>query len=223
MKPKSFAGRLLAALILAGLATPAIAAPKLAQLFSDHAVLQRGRPIAIWGSADPGERLTVTLGDASQQRHRRPRRRLAGRAPRHAGGRTLCADRQRSVRPGDRERPVDRRCLALLGPVQHGAAGQPRAQQLQRHPVRQRSRAADPHRPAPQRVAARPRVHRSGLLAGGHAPVGRRLLGQLLLHGPRAAPFAARADRRDRIELGRHADPRLAGRDRRRCRRRRGL
>ena len=66
MKPKSIAGRLIAALILAGLATPAIAAPKLAQLFSDHAVLQRGRPIAVWGSADPGERLTVTLGEASR-------------------------------------------------------------------------------------------------------------------------------------------------------------
>src|SRR6185436_15950399 len=60
------AGRLLVALILAGLASPAVAAPQLAKLFSDHAVLQRGRPIAIWGRADPGERLTVTLGETSR-------------------------------------------------------------------------------------------------------------------------------------------------------------
>lgn len=38
------------------------AAPRLDPLFSSHAVLQRERPIAIWGSAEPGERLTVAFG-----------------------------------------------------------------------------------------------------------------------------------------------------------------
>jgi sialate O-acetylesterase len=46
-------------------ATPAAAAPKLDTLFSDHAVLQRGRPIAIWGTADPRENLTVSLDGQS--------------------------------------------------------------------------------------------------------------------------------------------------------------
>jgi sialate O-acetylesterase len=32
------------------------------QLFSDHAVLQSGRPVPVWGTADPGERIVVTLG-----------------------------------------------------------------------------------------------------------------------------------------------------------------
>jgi sialate O-acetylesterase len=45
-------------------AAPAAAAPVLNPIFSDHAVLQRGKPIAIWGTADPGERVTVTLGSA---------------------------------------------------------------------------------------------------------------------------------------------------------------
>lgn len=47
------------------LSIPAAAAaePVLHPLFSDHAVLQRGRPIPVWGSAEPGERVTVTFGE----------------------------------------------------------------------------------------------------------------------------------------------------------------
>ena len=33
----------------------------LARIFSDHAVLQRDQPIAVWGTADAGRKLTVTL------------------------------------------------------------------------------------------------------------------------------------------------------------------
>jgi sialate O-acetylesterase len=47
-------------------ASAASAAPVLHPLFSDHAVLQRGRPIAIWGTADPGEKVSVTLAGASR-------------------------------------------------------------------------------------------------------------------------------------------------------------
>jgi sialate O-acetylesterase len=47
------------------LASAAQAAPALNPIFSDHGVLQRGRPIAIWGSAAPGERVDVMLGSAS--------------------------------------------------------------------------------------------------------------------------------------------------------------
>jgi len=49
----------LTAFLLAGAAQ---AAPVLHPLFSDHGVLQRDRPIRIWGKADPGERVSVTLG-----------------------------------------------------------------------------------------------------------------------------------------------------------------
>ena len=37
------------------------AAPRFAPLFHDHAVLQRGMPIPVWGTASPGETVTVTL------------------------------------------------------------------------------------------------------------------------------------------------------------------
>jgi sialate O-acetylesterase len=36
---------------------------RLPGLFSDHMVLQQGRPIPVWGWADPGEKVVVSLGD----------------------------------------------------------------------------------------------------------------------------------------------------------------
>jgi sialate O-acetylesterase len=55
---------LAAATALTALA-PAIAsaAPLLAPVFTDHAVLQRGQPIRVWGGAKPGETVAITLGD----------------------------------------------------------------------------------------------------------------------------------------------------------------
>lgn len=38
------------------------AAVKFGMPFADHAVLQRGRPVAVWGTADPGEKVVVTFG-----------------------------------------------------------------------------------------------------------------------------------------------------------------
>jgi len=46
-------------------ASAAQAAPVLNPIFSDHGVLQRGRPIAIWGTAGPSERVSVSLGNAT--------------------------------------------------------------------------------------------------------------------------------------------------------------
>jgi len=40
----------------------AAAAPILAPVFTDHAVLQRGQPIRVWGGARPGEAVSVSLG-----------------------------------------------------------------------------------------------------------------------------------------------------------------
>jgi len=42
-------------------ATTALADVKPSALFSDHMVLQSGMPVPIWGSADPGEKVTVTF------------------------------------------------------------------------------------------------------------------------------------------------------------------
>lgn len=57
----------LTAALLAGSA-PALAqatAPSFANIFADHAVLQRDRPITVWGTAAPGEKVTVKLGERS--------------------------------------------------------------------------------------------------------------------------------------------------------------
>jgi sialate O-acetylesterase len=40
---------------------------KLPTLFSDHIVLQRAKPVAVWGWADPGEEVTVKFGDQSKK------------------------------------------------------------------------------------------------------------------------------------------------------------
>ena len=52
--------------LLATVSATAQAAPQLAATLSDHAVLQRGHAIPIWGTAAPREKVTVTLGDATK-------------------------------------------------------------------------------------------------------------------------------------------------------------
>jgi sialate O-acetylesterase len=58
--------RLLAIALLGSSAAGAQAAPVLNPVFSDHAVLQRGRPVAVWGTAAPREQVTVSFGEASR-------------------------------------------------------------------------------------------------------------------------------------------------------------
>ncbi len=38
------------------------AAVRLPKIFSDHMVLQRDQPVAVWGWADPGEKVAVKFG-----------------------------------------------------------------------------------------------------------------------------------------------------------------
>ena len=73
MKTMSIAARAMRCAALAGLpiigalptaaAAAAPGAPLLARIFGDHAVLQRDRPITLWGHASPGSAVTVTLAD----------------------------------------------------------------------------------------------------------------------------------------------------------------
>src|SRR4051812_30561289 len=42
-------------------AAPACADVKLPAMFTDHAVLQRDMPLPVWGWADPGEEVIVTI------------------------------------------------------------------------------------------------------------------------------------------------------------------
>lgn len=51
--------------LLMNLASSALAAPELPKVFTDHMVLQRERPIPIWGTAAPGATVTVSLDEAS--------------------------------------------------------------------------------------------------------------------------------------------------------------
>jgi sialate O-acetylesterase len=48
-------------------ATPSYANSLLHEMFQDHAVLQRDRPIAVFGEAHPGERVTVSIDGKSAQ------------------------------------------------------------------------------------------------------------------------------------------------------------
>jgi sialate O-acetylesterase len=59
--------RSFAAALLVGSAAPALSSPQLHPLLSDHAVLQRGQPLRITGTAEAGERLSISLGSASVQ------------------------------------------------------------------------------------------------------------------------------------------------------------
>jgi len=58
--------RRLALVLLLGTCSTAEAAPQLNNLFSDHAVLQRSRPIVVWGSASPGEKVRVSIAGATK-------------------------------------------------------------------------------------------------------------------------------------------------------------
>lgn len=58
---------LLISILLCVCPSPLRAEPRLSGLFSDHMVLQQQRDVLIWGLADPGERIVVSL--AAQVRH----------------------------------------------------------------------------------------------------------------------------------------------------------
>lgn len=53
--------------LLALLAAPAAADVTLPAIFSDHMVLQEGRKVPFFGSAEPGEAITVSIGDQKWQ------------------------------------------------------------------------------------------------------------------------------------------------------------
>jgi len=43
-----------------------------APVFRDHMVLQRDMPIIVWGTADTGQKITVTLGNAKSETNHFP-------------------------------------------------------------------------------------------------------------------------------------------------------
>ncbi|HEY6475852.1 MAG TPA: sialate O-acetylesterase [Polyangia bacterium] len=65
MKLNAFGSLLAASIAAAGLSSPAHAAVVPHPLFADHAVLQQGTSVPIWGTADPGEAVTVEIAGQS--------------------------------------------------------------------------------------------------------------------------------------------------------------
>ena len=47
--------------------SPVLSQPTLARSFDDHMVLQREKPVRVWGFGDPGEQVTVSFGDQRKQ------------------------------------------------------------------------------------------------------------------------------------------------------------
>ncbi|GAB5558430.1 MAG: hypothetical protein SynsKO_00770 [Synoicihabitans sp.] len=58
--------------VLSALTSPLHAEVTLAPIFTDHAVLQRGQPIPIWGEADPGEKVTVKFAGKTKRTQGNP-------------------------------------------------------------------------------------------------------------------------------------------------------
>ena len=175
----------IAVLILTGLAAVASADVKLAGVFGDHMVLQRGVALPVWGWADPGEAVTVTLGGQTKTATAAAVRKMVGPLRRPPGRRPAPTPGEGQEQHGRLQRRAGGRSVALLGPVEHGNVGRGRSQQGRRD--RRGQSSADPH------VLHRPR---SGQGAAGPAqrPLGRlqpadrgRLLRRGLLLRPRAS------------------------------------
>ena len=73
--------RLFALAAAAGLAPAARADVTPHPLFTDHMVLQRDADLPVWGLADPGEEVTVTLGEASAKATAAQDRKWAAKLP----------------------------------------------------------------------------------------------------------------------------------------------
>ena len=101
-KKKSLAA--IASLVMCGFASAADAPPAkpglLGPLFVDHAVVQRDRPINVWGEAGPGESVTVTFASATVSATADARGQWhAALAPQPAGGPHTAAARSKAATP----------------------------------------------------------------------------------------------------------------------------
>jgi sialate O-acetylesterase len=74
------------AVAVALLGAPAAATPLLNPIFQDHAVLQRDRPIAVWGEAEVGAKVEVELDGASTTATAGPDGRWRTALPAHPAG-----------------------------------------------------------------------------------------------------------------------------------------
>ena len=95
---------------------------RLPKLISDGMVLQRDASVKIWGWAAPGEKVTLNFTEINtRQQLMLPVNGWSCFPRMQAGGpHTMKIKASNSITV---IRYLDRRCLALLGAVEHGAAG----------------------------------------------------------------------------------------------------
>ena len=98
-------------------------APLMAAIFADHVVLQRDRPIEVWGRAQPGEQVTVTMSGATRSAVSGCRGTLVGGIAVVPGRRTLSTQRAHQQPRAEGGRCAGGRCVAVLGAVEHGMGG----------------------------------------------------------------------------------------------------
>ncbi len=93
---------------------------KLARLFSDHVVLQRQKPIPVWGWAQANEAVNVSLGNQKKSAIADGNGKWKVEfAPMEAGG-PFEIDGFGKIGLVERERCLDRRSLALLRSIKYG-------------------------------------------------------------------------------------------------------
>ena len=68
--------------LLAGLTGSSRADVRLPHIFGDHMVLQREKPVRVWGWADTGEKVTLTIGSEHASKPTRSEETAAPRAAR---------------------------------------------------------------------------------------------------------------------------------------------
>ena len=179
---------------------PARGDVKLPAIFGSHMVLQQKQKDRVWGSADPGEEVTVTIADQTKTTKADDDGKWSVTLdPLPAGGpHTLTVEGKNTVTFDD----------VLVGEVWL-CSGQSNMQWPSTRPTTATSRAWRPNYPEdpPDLGAAGRHAGAAGRLQGQvgglHARDRRAVLGRRLLLRPAAAPDARRADRPDRRLLGR--------------------
>ncbi len=92
---------------------------KLPAMFSDHAVLQRDMPVPVWGWAEPGEEVTVSIAGQTQKATADDKGKWSVKLDPLSVGEPLDARGRRQEPFGAQGHPC-RRGVGLLRPVEHG-------------------------------------------------------------------------------------------------------
>jgi len=199
------------ALVLFASPPAALATVRVPALIGNHMMLQRGRPVRLWGTAAPGESIRATLAGGKAATRADAGGQWGAHASRGLSGRSLRAEHRGLERAHLLGRLVGRG-LGGLGSVQHG---------IHIGPVQGRrpggggrlSRAASVHRGQGDsgsaqgrcewRVASLRRGHRQGLLCRGLSILGRNFIApwafQWVSSIPRGAARLQRPGRRARL------------------------